>query len=180
MTRPTISSLATLCRAADELGGAGVGQGGVDEVGAAAEDAGALGAAHALAAAEDHHVRAVAQVALEVGTWGQHGRGVHDDRHVVGVGDLADLGQGHDPLAGEWRAQIGDGGGALVDRPFQLPGMVEQVIADLDDLCAGGAVGVVVGEAVHRLHDDLVLHAIGVGETLHPDRVVAGDAGRRL
>ena len=96
------------------------------------------------------------------------------------MGDLADLVEGQHATAGVGGAEVGDGGGALVDGRLHLPRVAVEVVADLDDLCAGGAVGVVVGETVHGLDDDLVLHAVGFGQAVHLCGVAAGDAGGGL
>ena len=98
----------------------------------------------------------------------------------MGVSDFAYLVQRHDPAAAIWGAQVGDRGGALVNRALQLPGVAEQVIADFHELGPSSAVGLVVWEPVHRLNDDLVFHALGVGQPPHLYRIASGDAGRCL
>ena len=154
-----------------------MGGGGFDQVGASDEDAGALRAADALAAAVDHQIGAVAQVAVQVIAGRQHRGGVYDDRNAAGVSDFADAGQGQDFVAGKGGAQVGHGGGAVVNRALQLPGMGEKVIAEFHHLGAGRPVRLVVGKAVHGVNDDFVFHCLGFGELPHFYRVVAGDAG---
>ena len=90
--------------ATQELSGVGLGCGCLDKVGTANQYAGALGTTNSLAAAVDHHVSSCPQVAVQVGAGWQHGSCVDDDRYIVGVGDLADVFQGQNPVAGEGRA----------------------------------------------------------------------------
>ena len=96
------------------------------------------------------------------------------------MSDFADAGQGQDFVAGKGGAQVGDGGGAVVNRPLQLPGMGEKVIAEFHHLGPGGAVGLIIREAVHGVNDDFVFHCLSVGKLAHFHRVVAGDAGGGL
>ena len=82
--------------------------------------------------------------------------------------------------AGEGRDQVGDGRRPLSDGVFQLERLRAAGQADLDEDAAGDAVGLVVGEAVSALDDDLVAHPAGVGQADDLGRVVAGDAGGGL
>ena len=166
--------LGHLHAATEELGGVGLGCSRLDEIGTANQYAAALGAANAFAAAVDHHIGSGSEVAVQVSAGRQHGSSINDDRHAVGVGNFADGLQGQNPVAGEGSEKIGDGGGALVDSSLQLPGVREEVVAKLDQACAGGPVGLVVREAVHGVDGYFVLQAIGVGKLAHLHRVVAG------
>ena len=156
--------------------------GGHDEVAPAGEDAGALRPVERLAAGEGHQVGADLDEAAQVGLRRQLRGRVDDHRHTGGVRDLHDLGQ--------WRAGrgVGDvehGGGPVGDGVGDLPAFgiahagagiaVRQ--PDLDQAHAGGAHRVVIEVALAAHHDDLVLHAGGVGQARHPARLQAGHAG---
>ena len=60
--------------------------------------------------------------------------------------------------------EIGDRRRPLGDRVLELERLRAPGQADLDEDAAGHAIGLVVGEAVGALDDDLVAHAVRVGQ----------------
>ena len=69
--------------------------------------------------------------------------------------------------------EVCDGRGAFVYGPLELPGMSEEVVAELHHAGARSPVCLVVGEPVHRVDDDFVFESVGVGKLAHLHRVVA-------
>ena len=96
------------------------------------------------------------------------------------MGDFGHLGKGQTDAGDEGGEEVGDGGGAVVDGGFQFPGGGASSGADGYQLGPGGAVGLVVGEAVDGLDDDFVGHALGMGQLLGDGGVCAGDDGGSL
>ena len=156
---------------------------GLDQLPAPGEDAGGLGAGDRLAAREGDEVGALGQEAPEVGGRGQLSGGVDDDGHRGGAGDLDHRGQLRLGVGigdvDHGRGVVVDGGGVLPGLGVAHAGAAEAVgDADLHQLDAHGAHGVVVEVAVAAGHDHAALHAGRVGQAVHAGRVEAGDAGR--
>ena len=168
-----------LVRAADGVIRAVIGDRGVDQVGPAEQQAGRLRAADVLAPAHRDQVRAVGDESAQVGLRRQHGRGVHDHRHAVTVGDLHCLGQGRPATAHSRRTEVRDRRGALRDRVLDLLRAPCRRVTDLPELRAREGVHVAVPTAVRLRDDDLVLHAPGVREPKDLRPVRAGQAGGR-
>jgi hypothetical protein len=76
--------------------------------------------------------------------------------------------------------QVGDRRRSVGDRVFELEGLGAAREADLDQDAAGDAIGLIVGEPMGALDDDLVAHAARVGQARDLRRVGAGDARRGL
>ena len=104
-------------------------------------------------------------------------RGVDDDGHAMCVGDVDDGLQGQVAAAGHGALEPEDGGRLVGEGAFQFPFGRVQRRADLHELDAYLAHGVVVAVAVGAVDDDFVLEAGQVGKLVDGGRVRAGDAG---
>jgi len=163
--------LTDLHAAADAGKGVEAGDGGGDEVLAAEEDAGALGAADGLAAGEGNEVEAFFLVLEETFAGGGVGGGVEEG------GDAAALGDGEpvaavDVAVGVAIVEEEHHGGAVVDGAFEFVFGFHP-----DGFGADEKHLLFVAAAVRFLLDDLVLHARRVGEALELFGIALGDAG---
>ena len=137
--------------------------------------------ADTFAAAEAHEVGAQAQELREVLARRQHRRRVDDDGDAAAVRDRDHLIERQNAgRARERRDQVGDRRRPVGDRVFQLEGLGPAGQADLDEDPAGDPVGLIVGEPVRALDDDLVAHVARVGQASDLRRIGAGDARRGL
>ena len=154
-----------------------------DEVPAAAEDAGTLGSADGLAAAEGHEVGPLRYVSLKVRPRRQLPRGIDNHRYSTGVGDFNDIFQGRQ---GAGMGDVAHGRRALRDGVGDLPCFrvphAGPAVAVRDphfhELYADRPDRVVVEIPLAAGHDDFVLHALRVRQPVHLARVRTGDTGR--
>ena len=154
------------------MGGAGL-PGRHEQVPAAEDEAGGLGAAHGLAAAVGHHRGAALQV--HAGDGQVLGGGVGQDGDLPRPGDLGDhlQRQGLPGIGGRAGDDV-DHGRVRVDGALHLLGGVDHHQLDADH-----AQGVVVGRARGAGQDHLgLVEAVEVGHPDQPLRTAAGDAGR--
>ena len=136
--------LAYFHRAADAVVGRAVESAGVNEPRLAQHEAGRLGSAKVLAAAKDGGVGAHLGELPQVFDRGKLGGGVHEHGHTVRVGDVDHSVQWEVVGAAHIALEPDDGGGVGVDGRFQLPVECTVGVADLHQLDADLADGVVV------------------------------------
>ena len=143
----------------------------------AQHEAGRLGTAQVFATAEDGGVGAHLGELPQVFDRGKLGGGVHEHGHTVRVGDVDHSVQWEVVGAAHIALEPDDGGGVGVDGRFQLPVECTVGVADLHQLDADLADGVVVAVAVRFVDDYLVFEAGEVRQTVDGIHVGAGDAG---
>src|SRR5579884_2806752 len=109
---------------------------------------GALWPAETFPAAEHHPVRARVGQPLEILQRWHFRSGVDDDRHLMGMRNLDDLGQAQRKVERPLRVRVEDSRGVIIDRLFELPALTAPAAADLDELDADLTNGVIVAVAM--------------------------------